>query len=235
MRSSCFITISLLLPSAFSCLPPPQNNSSLPYNQTVGDDCPADPATASYFINHASVTVSNMTATKEWYSKVLGMRHIFTLNMSENYTIMYMGHAQGGRSGRGFQSGPELAWDKNNLAGLIEFVEYRGTHRRYVPGPSNTFSHFGLIVDDLAASQKRFERLAVNIVKRAGELDFSAESGSLVVAAAWAFDDLESEETQTAIKGVLPALAAIGFGGFCIIADPDGNLFEVQQLVAGAL
>jgi hypothetical protein len=50
---------------------------------------------------------------------------MFTVELSNKYTIMYMGHSQGGRNGRGYQEGKELARDKNNLAGLIEFVEYK--------------------------------------------------------------------------------------------------------------
>jgi hypothetical protein len=55
----------------------------------------------------------------------------------------------------------------------------------------------------LDSAQDRFDSLDVNIVKRAGELDFSAETGSPILAAAWAFYDLVSEKTQAAIKAVL--------------------------------
>lgn len=48
------------------------------------------------------------------------MRHIFTVDLSEDFAIMYMGHAQGGRNGTGFQTGAEMARDKNNMAGLVE-------------------------------------------------------------------------------------------------------------------
>jgi lactoylglutathione lyase len=44
-----------------------------------------------------------------------------------------------------------------------------------------------------------------------------------------------SEETQAAIKAALPGLLATGFKQFCIVADPDGNLFEVQQFISDAL
>jgi lactoylglutathione lyase len=125
MRYSITTIFCLGVPMALSCNLQTNLTSPLPYNQTIGDDCPADPATSSYFINHASVTVSNITATKEWYRDVLGMRHMFTVELSDKYTIMYMGHSQGGRNGRGYQEGKELARDKNNLAGLMEFVEYK--------------------------------------------------------------------------------------------------------------
>jgi lactoylglutathione lyase len=47
--------------------------------------------------------------------------------------------------------------------------------------------------------------------------------------------DFASEEAQAAIKAALPGLTAIGFGAFIMIADPDGNLFEVQALVPASL
>jgi len=89
-------------------------------------------------------------------------------------------------------------------------------------------------------------------VKRAGELDFSPKTGSAILASAYAFDgritcasigtlkadwnlDFASEEAQAAIKAALPGLTAIGFGAFIVIADPDGNLFEIQALVPASL
>jgi hypothetical protein len=122
------------LPMALSCnlLPQIHSTTPLPFTQILGDDCPADPATDGYFISPASVTVYNITVTKEWYSTVLGMRYMFTLDISNNYTIMHMGHAQGGKTSRGYQSGTELARDKNHLGGLIEFVEYQVSQSPFI-------------------------------------------------------------------------------------------------------
>ena len=39
--------------------------------------------------------------------------------------VMYMAHSQAGRNGRGYQTGAELERDKNNLGGLVEFVQYK--------------------------------------------------------------------------------------------------------------
>jgi lactoylglutathione lyase len=87
----------------------------------------------------------------------------------------------------------------------------------------------GLIVDDLAVAEKRFESLGVTIVKKPGLLDFSTETGSRALAGAYGFDDLDDEQTQKDIAAVLPGLKAIGFIDFVfLIADPDGNLFEVM-------
>jgi len=116
---------SLFVTVAFGCNPAniarqAEGNDTLPLKFTPGGDPPADPATLSYFINHIALQVSNITRSREWYSNVLGMRHIFTVEISPNYTITYMGHSQGGRNGTGFQTGLEMVRDKNNMAGLVE-------------------------------------------------------------------------------------------------------------------
>lgn len=96
----------------------------MPLRLIPGNDPPADPATQSYFINHIALLVSDLNRTREWYSTVLGMRHIFTMELSPEYALMYMGHSQAGRNGMGYQTGAEMARDKNNMAGLVEFQYY---------------------------------------------------------------------------------------------------------------
>jgi catechol-2,3-dioxygenase len=97
-------------------------NTTPPFVYTEGNDPPADPATKSYFSNHIGLLVSDLTATRQWYSDVLGMRHIFTVDVSPSYSVMYMGHSQGGKNGSGYQTGQEMARDRGNLAGLVEFI-----------------------------------------------------------------------------------------------------------------
>ncbi|KAH7121176.1 Glyoxalase/Bleomycin resistance protein/Dihydroxybiphenyl dioxygenase [Dendryphion nanum] len=210
-----------------------QGNTTLPFDYIPGTDGPADQATSGYFVNHIGLLVSNITASREWYTTVLGMRHVFTIRLNEYYTIMYMAHAQGGRSGQGYQTGAELARDKNNLAGLVEFMQYHPTSKdvKFTPTPQNTLSHMGLIVPDLSAAQARFEKLNVTIVKRVGELDITPETGNRAFAGAWGIHDLGSKETQEILRIVSPGLVAMGFKEFVLIADPDGNLFEVQAFV----
>jgi lactoylglutathione lyase len=89
----------------------------------------------------------------------------------------------------------------------------------------------GLIVPDLAAAQARFDELGVTIIKRAGEIDFSATPNNQIVASAWGMNDLANAKTQQDAAAIKPGLELMGFGEFIIIADPDGNLFEVQALV----
>ncbi|PSN69272.1 hypothetical protein BS50DRAFT_675458 [Corynespora cassiicola Philippines] len=210
-------------------------NRTFQFKFIPGDDPPADPATKGYFVNHVSLLSSNLTATREWYSTVLGMRHIFTIHVSETYSIMYMGHSQGGRNSTGFQSGAEMIRDKNNMAGLMEFQHYsRHPTRRYTPQstPHLTFSHMGLIVDSLSAAQARFDRLGVRTIKRQGAIDFSPErEENRIFAGAWGIPDLGDEQAQNDFIEGLPGMRAIGFGEFILVADPDGNLFEVQGRV----
>lgn len=120
---------ALLLPTALACnhanmARQAEGNETMPFKYIQGEDPPADPATKGYFINHVALMVSDVNRTRTWYSDVLGMRHIFTAEMSPEYTIMYMAHSQGGRNGTGYQTGLEMARDKNNMAGLIEFQQY---------------------------------------------------------------------------------------------------------------
>jgi lactoylglutathione lyase len=101
-----------------------EGNASLPYIYTPGADPPSDPATVSYFVNHVGINVANSTRTSEWYSQVIGMRHVFTVDLEGGFSIMYMAHSQGGRNGTGSQTGAEMQRDKNNMAGMIEFQSY---------------------------------------------------------------------------------------------------------------
>jgi len=98
--------------------------------------------------------------------------------------------------------------------------------------PQTTFSHFGLIVDDVSAVQDRFDSLGVRILKRYDELELSGDKEeSRIVAGAWGFSNVQSEQGQEDIKRLEPSLVATGFKKFLVVADPDGNLFEVQALV----
>ncbi|KAF2002300.1 Glyoxalase/Bleomycin resistance protein/Dihydroxybiphenyl dioxygenase, partial [Amniculicola lignicola CBS 123094] len=195
-----------------------------------GTDCAADPATTGYFVNHIALLVNDIEVSRKWYSEVLGMRHAFTFDISEDFTLMYMGHSQAGRNGMGFQTGAEMVRDKNNMAGMVEFQwnKKQKEERKFDANPRNTVSHLGLIVPDLIAAQERFISLNVTIIKRAGELDWSPETGNRIFAGAWGFNNLEDPEAQESIRKAMPGIDAIGFKDFILIADPDGNLFEVQ-------
>jgi lactoylglutathione lyase len=120
---------SLLVPSTLGCLPPIKRRSSSAYpDLTVGSDGPADPATLGFMIGHFALLVNDLAATQRFYGDALGMRHIFTYNSSEEYTIMYMGHSQGGKNGTGYQTGDDMFSEVYNMEGLIEFIEFKVCH-----------------------------------------------------------------------------------------------------------
>lgn len=73
-------------------------------------------------------------------------------------------------------------------------------------------------------------------IKRTGEMDFTGQTeDSQVLGKAWGFADLSNEETQKDVARAAPGLEAIGFRSFIVIADPDGNLLEVQQQSGAAI
>lgn len=129
MFSSLFSALlaSVLVPSTDACthhLTRNQVSSGYPA-LTVGTDGPADPATIGFTIGHLALLVNDLAATRHFYGDALGLRHIFTYNASEEYTIMYMGHAQGGRNSTGYQTGEEMFSEIYNMGGLIEFIEFK--------------------------------------------------------------------------------------------------------------
>ena len=72
---------------------------------------------------------------------------------------------------------------------------------------------------DIAATQEYMVRAGVKIVKRVNEMPQQPSD----VATAFGLAD-EADEASKALEGI----AQIGFSGFLIIEDPDGNLIEVQ-------
>lgn len=197
---------------------------------TIGTDGPAQPETLGFFFNHLSLIVSDLTASKEFYGNVLGMRHIFTAQLSPHYSVTYMGHAQGGRNGTGFQTGEELLRAKNNAAGLLEFQflddaadqeERLASTRR-----ANTFSHLGLIVPSLQKAQEWFDSHGVNVTKRIGE---TAVGNDGVLNALGIGEAALTNQTEEVL--LEQGQEMVGFPQLLVIEDPDGNMIEVQQLV----
>lgn len=192
----------------------------------MGADTPADPATTSYFINHLSINVRNATESIKWYSNTFGMRLMFKLHVSKHFTITYMGHAHGGRNGTGYQTAAELIRDKNNAQGYIEFVEviYPGWDLPSGLRVPNTFSHIGMVVPNVNETHERLVSQGANIIKAPYEP---------FVLPGWFADgsgfpprgDEFSEEEFAAIEQILIPINTPSL----FVADPDGNVIEVQN------
>ncbi|PVH80320.1 hypothetical protein DL98DRAFT_588429 [Cadophora sp. DSE1049] len=198
-------------------------NKTEGYPQVInGTDGPADAATSGFVINHFSLIVNDLAESRYFYGEILGMRHMFTYEASANLAFMYMSLAHGGKNGTGYQTGEELTREKNNSEGLIEFIcnTYSKEPRVYEPTRKATFSHIGLIVPDIVALQARLESFNIPILKRTGETpDINDPS-----AGAFGITDPSTQDAADALKGVLLS----GFLDFVIVADPDGNLLEIQ-------
>lgn len=210
------------------CSLEPRQDSSTDF-LTVGTDGPADIETLGFAINHLSLIVHNLTASMEFYGKVLGMRHIFTAQLTPFYSVTYMGHAQGGRNSSGYQTGAELLRDKNNAAGLLEFQYFANSEDTGNVASTqrpNTFSHIGLMVPSLEKAQARMEKYGVKITKRIGQSAEGVES----VENALGFGDYVTQN-QTKRDQLVAGQELVGFAQLLTVVDPDGNLIEVQQLV----
>ena len=193
----------------------------------IGNDGPAPAATLGYAINHFGLLTTNLGAMKHFYGDILGMRHIFDAHVTTEYTVTYMGYTQGGRNGTGFQSGAELARDKNNLYGLIELVQFNVSddHLAASTKRTNTFGHVGLIVPDVEKAQTYLEEKGVTILKRVKE-PIAAFTGP--VQNAFGIGEFAGEHIA-AKKALVAAQSLIGLEMFLMIEDPDGNLVEIQQ------
>jgi lactoylglutathione lyase len=198
---------------------------------TISTNSPAQLQNLGFFLNHLSLIVSNLTASKEFYGAVLGMRHVFTAQLSPHYSVTYMGHAQGGRNGTGFQTGGELLRNKNNAAGLLEFMFLDGAadqaERLASTRRANTFSHLGLIVPSLENVQEWFDSHGVNVTKRIRE---TASENERVRNALGIGEAALTNQTEKAL--LEQGQEMVGFPQLLIVKDPDGNMIEVQQLVS---
>lgn len=100
-------------------------------------------------------------------------------------------------------------------------------NREYTPNAQQTLSHLGLIVPDIKALQARVEAYNATIIKRVDDAP-SMEPDS-VVGLAWGIDPTSKEAQE-----LIPPTKALGFFGFLVFADPDGNMIEAQQQIGGA-
>ena len=210
-----------------ACSPPTNSSDTF----VLGDDGPADPATLGYTLNHFSLLVNDMEASMHFYGKILGMRHIFTFHASSTFEVVYMGYSHGGKNGTGFQTAEELYREKQNIEGLIELIQTKRCKKNDASGfqsstkRPNTFSHVGLAVPDIESVQARMTQFGVEILKPFGKMPVpGTATGNLLDKAFGIAAYTEAEQKET-----LAGIANLGFADFLIVADPDGNLLEIQS------
>ena len=193
----------------------------------IGTDGPAPAATLGFAMNHIGLLTTNLTGMKNFYGDILGMRLLFDAHITPEYTVTYMGYAQGGRNGTGFQSGAELATAKNNLWGLLELQQFSVSDDRLIASTerSNTFGHVGLVVPDVVKAQEYLESQGVEILKRVNEplKDYTGAVPNAFGVGEFAGLHLAAK------KALVEAQGLIGLEYFLMVADPDGNLVEIQQ------
>lgn len=225
------IILSLsLLSASLACVPAPtpgngpgNGTTTYPYADP-GSDERSDPATLGYFSNHLSLNVNNLTRSIEFYSQVFGFRRMFTYHITEHFSVTYMGHAQGGRNGTGYQSAEELLRFKQNQAGMLEMVHMDVEGKKDIPGSderASTFSHLGIIVPDPEATVKRLEKYGVTIYKK----PFEPMPSDGPLANPFTLGDatnLSPEAFAEFIDGMTKLNTLNIFA-----ADPDGNLLEI--------
>lgn len=215
-----------LLPYALSCTPRSDtNDSSNPF--VIGDDGPAPTATLGYSLTHIGLLTTNLTGMKHFYGDILGMRLLFDAYLTPEFTVTYMGYAQGGRNGTGFQTGAEMVRDKNNLNGLIELIQFNVSEDHLIATTkrSNTFSHIGIIVPNVEKAQNYLEEQGVKILKGITKpiTGFTGPIQNALGVGEFAGEFIAAK------KALLKAQTLIGWEMFLLIEDPDGNLVEIQQ------
>ncbi|KAL2871482.1 VOC family protein [Aspergillus lucknowensis] len=229
MRLANFLVgLSMGIQWASAC--DPTTNSSTPGLDDlfhIGNDGPAPPETLGYFINHVGLLTTNLAALKHFYVDILGLRQIFDVTLTPEFTITYLGYAQGGRNGTGFQTGEELNREKNNLAGLLEIVQFNASDDNLLSSTkrTNTFGHIGLIVPDIVKAQEYLESKGVQILKRYGEpiKTFTGPVNNAFGIGEYAGAHIAAK------KRLMEAQGLIGLPLLVMVADPDGNLVEIQQ------
>lgn len=224
--SAITILLTSLVSTSNACAPPVNASEAF----QLGTDGPADPATLGYSLNHFGILVNDIEESVHFYTKVLGMRHVFTFHATPTYEIVYLSYSQGGSNGTGFQTGEALFAQKTNTEGQLELIYNKkcgdGSNSS-IPATTqqeSTFSHVGLIVPDITSTQKRMEEFKVPILKKVGE-DFKPKDEP-AGAKAFGFGG-DVQQARLTVR----QLTAIGFDQFLIVTDPDGNVVEIQPQV----
>jgi lactoylglutathione lyase len=182
----------------------------------------SDPATTGYNLNHVSLNVRDLTRSLKFYTEVFGMRQMFTVNLTDHYSITYLAHSSGGKNGTGYQTTPELIRNQHNSQGLLALL-YLDVPDNTIPSStemSNTLMQVGFVVPDIHIAQDRLEELGVTFYKKISE-PFPRD-GPLHSAGAFDPTKISPEEFETLIA-VMTTLNE----NTIFAADPDGNVLEI--------
>jgi lactoylglutathione lyase len=226
LRNFLSVAVALTLASPISACNPPVTrdldpNASYPRN-LPGPDVYPDLETVGYKINHFSLFTNNYTGMMDFYTRVLGMRVIFNFEASAKYNITYLGHSHGGKNNTGWQPTAELNRQKNNIEGLLELIHRADLPEPVVPSTEklSTFAHFGLVVPDMEAAQRRLEANGANILKRVGDVP----TKSYPILSVYGALNMTTEDSDE----LMVALGVVGAKYFLLVTDPDGNFIEIQ-------
>lgn len=119
---------------------------------------------------------------------------------------------------------------KNEIKGLVELLHLEGATNSPAPTMKkpNTYSHFGLVVPDVKEAEERVATHGGRVIKGAGEeLDVTnnelANAYGLGVEAIGGLEEGDLERIVEAFRDVRTGALQSAF-----VADPDGNLVELQ-------
>lgn len=95
----------------------------------------------------------------------------------------------------------------------------------------NTFSHFGVVVADVKAAEKRIEEAGGRVIKRAGE-EVDIRDGKLANAYGLGVE-ATGALTEEELEAIVEAFGDVRTGAVqsAFVEDVDGNLVEVQPVV----
>ncbi|KAM0286471.1 hypothetical protein ACHAQH_000897 [Verticillium albo-atrum] len=135
--------------------------------------------------------------------------------------------SHGGRNGTGYQTTKELNRQKNNIEGLLELIHVDvPVHDLSASSITpNTFAHIGMVVPDIEATQARLDAYpGINILKRSGaELQREGGIANATSLGPEAVAQPDQEEVDLILSVLRPLNKPLIF-----VADPDGNLIEIQ-------
>lgn len=126
-----------------------------------------DAETASYRLNHTMYRIKDPQASLHFYTKVLGMEVLDTLEGGD-FTLFFLAYDHS----NGAVSTEEKTRTRTLREGILELTYNHGTEKdadfSYHTGNSEPrgYGHIAITVDDIHAACERFEKLGVTFQKR---------------------------------------------------------------------